>query len=309
VQPLQLLHRDASRGALVFFQIYVFGLWLVRIAAEPLHRLAVLPPGYYDPVGVLRLLPDSVHAWLLSMEALVALRSALLVALALSLWPRAFRYSAPVASLLLLLRLSLIHGFGGINHGLILSLLAAITLAAFANLPRSKPSPGYNPHAVPLITVAFIITLSYSLVGLTRLQTGISIFTGDTIINYVVSRSLRSYYYDFNLGLTVVSWAPAAYLLRGGFPLVTLVELLAPLVLVSRWWRGIFLAVMVPFHLVTLVLMEVDFMENLLLYVVLVNFSPFVDRWMPSYAGSPPTSAVAVSTASPDPLGGRSPRH
>jgi hypothetical protein len=28
---------------------------------------------------------------------------------------------------------------------------------------------------------------------------------GDTIINYVVSRSLRSYYYDFNLGLAVSS--------------------------------------------------------------------------------------------------------
>jgi hypothetical protein len=277
--PLQLLHRDANRAALTFFQIYVFGLWLLRIAADPLHRLAVLPPGYYDPVGILRLVPDALHGWLLSVEGLIALKGALLVTLALSLWPRSFRYSAPVASLLLALYLSLIHGFGGINHAVILSLLAALILALFANLPQPKPLSAHNPYAVPLVTVALVVTLSYSLVGLTRLQNGPSVFTGDTIVNYVVSRSLRSYYYDFNLGLTAVSWGPAAFLLRAGFPLVTLVELLAPLVLVSRSFRGIFLAVIVPFHLATLFLMEVNFIENLLLTLVLVDFSRVLDRW------------------------------
>jgi hypothetical protein len=294
MQALQLLHRDASRAALVFFQIYVFGLWFVRVAAEPLHRLAVLPRSYYDPVGVLRLLPDVTHAWLLSAEGLVALKIALLVTCALSLWPQAFRYAAPVAAFLLVVYQSLINGFGHINHAEILSLLAAVTLAIFANLPQRKPSPAYNPNAVPLITVALIVTLCYSLVGFTRIQSGISVFTGDTIINYVVSRSLRSYYYDFNLGLAVVSWAPAAYLLRAGFPLVTLSEALAPLVLVSRRFRWMFLAVMVPFHLLTLVLMEVNFMENLLLYVVVVDFSRFFGRWMPSYASPPPASTAEV---------------
>jgi hypothetical protein len=280
--PLQLLHRDASRGALRFFQIYVFGFWLLRIAADPLHRLAVLPRGYYDPVGVLRLVPDALQGWLLSVAGLIALKGALLITLALTLWPRSFRYSAPVASVLLVLYLSLIHGFGGINHAVVLSLLAASILAVFANLPQPKPSPAYNPYAVPLVTVALVMTLSYSLVGLTRLLNGPSVFAGDTIINYVVSRSLRSYYYDFNLGLAAVSWGPAAFLLRAGFPLVTLVELLAPLVLVSRSFRGIFLAVMVPFHLATLLLMEVNFIENLLLTLVLVDFSRVLDRWRPS---------------------------
>lgn len=293
VSPLKLLHRDAGRGALVFFQVYVFGLWLLRIVAEPLERVSVLPRGYYEPVGILRLLPDEMHAWLLASEGLAVLKSALVVTLALSLWPRAFRYVAPVASLLLVLHLSLTHGFGGISHALILSLLAAITLSVFANLPQRERSPAYNPYAAPLISVVLIITLCYSLVGITRLQSGISVFTGDTIVNYVVSRSLRSYYYDFNLGLAVGSWPPAAFLLRAGFPLVTMTEILSPLVLVSRWFRGIFLAVMIPFHLMTLLLMEVNFMENLLLYVVLVDFSRFVERWLPASSGSPQTVQAA----------------
>jgi hypothetical protein len=286
VSPLQLLHRDAGRGALVFFQIWVFGLWLLRIAAEPLARVALLPRDYYEPVGILRLLPDPLHAWLLTGDGLVALKSALVVTLAASLWPRAFRYAAPVASLLLVVHLSLIHGFGGISHALILSLLAAITLAVFANLPRRQHSAEYNPNAAPLISVALVITLCYSLVGLTRLASGIPVFTGDTIVNYVVSRSLRSYYYDFNVGLAAASWAPAAWLLRAGFPVVTMTEVLSPLVLVSRRFRAVFLAVMIPFHLLTLVLMEVNFIENLLLYVVLVDFSRSVDRRLPALSGS-----------------------
>ena len=294
MQALQLIHRDATRAALVFFQIYVFALWFIRIATEPLHRLAVLPRGYYDPVGVLRFLPDATQAWLLSTEGLLALKTALLVTCGLSLWPRAFRYSAPVAAVLLVVHQSLIRGFGHINHAEILSLLAAITLAIFANLPQRRPSPAYNPNAVPLITVALVVTLCYSFVGLSRIHAGISVFTGDTIINYVVSRSLRSYYYDFNLGMAAASWVPAVYLLRAGFPLVTLIEALAPLVLVSRWFRGMFLAVMVPFHFLTLVLMEVDFMENLLLYIVLVDFSTLFGRWAPSYASRPPVSTAEI---------------
>ena len=55
-----------------------------------------------------------------------------------------------------------------------------------------------------------------------------------------------------------------------------------------------FLAVMVPFHFLTLVVMEVNFMENLLLYVVLVDLSKLFRRWVPSYASPPPASTAEI---------------
>ena len=57
------------------------------------------------------------------------------------------------------------------------------------------------------------------------------------------------------------------------------------LVIVSGSFRVIFLAVMVTFHILTLVLMEVSFIENLLLYIVLVDFSRFFERGVPQCGG------------------------
>jgi hypothetical protein len=105
-------------------------------------------------------------------------------------------------------------------------------------------------------------------------------FTGDTIVNFVASRSLRTSFYDFNIGIAALEWPPVPTLLLIGFPLVTLVEVLAPLALFSRSFRVIFFATMVPFHVLTLLLMEVSFMENLLLYALLIDASR---RW-PNFA-------------------------
>jgi hypothetical protein len=239
----RLLHRYADERALLFFQIYIFGLWLIAIVRDPLTRLAELPRGYYAPVGVLRLLPEPAEHWLLSEGGLASLKIALVTALVISLWPRAFRFVAPLAVVLLVVHQSLIRGWGHVNHAEILPLLAAGTLAIYAVLPRRRATAEYNPHAVPLITVALIITVCYSMIGFYRLHTSVSVFTGDSIINYVITRSLRASYFDFNLGYQVVAWPFAAWLLRVGYPLVTLVEALAPLVLFSRVARSVFLLV------------------------------------------------------------------
>jgi hypothetical protein len=210
----------------------------------------------------------------------------LLVACGASLWPRAFRVAAPLAVCGLIVHQSLIRGFTHLNHAQIALLLVAGVLALFANLPERGAGRAYNRYAVPLVASALVLTLSYSLIGFYRLSTGMAIFTGDSIVNYVVSRSLRTSYYDFNVGIAAVSWTPIALALRAGFPLVTIVEALAPLALVSRAFRWLFLAVMIPFHFLTLVLMEVSFIENLLLYVVLLDISHlFARQAVPAGAG------------------------
>jgi hypothetical protein len=286
-----LLHQNANARALTAFRVYVFGLWFVAVLRDPLARLAALPSSYYEPVGALRLLPDAAHSALLSGTGLTALKVALLVALGLSLVPRLFRGAAPVAVLLLVVHQALVRGFGHVNHAEIVPLLAALTLAVFALLPERKGGPGYNPYAVPLIAVALVAAVCYSMVGFYRLFQSVSIFTGDSILNFLVSRSLRTSYYDLNLGELAASWPPAAVLLRAGFPLVTLVEALAPLVLVSRRFRWLFLGVMVPFHLLTILLMEVSFAENLLLYVFFVDVAYLLPSLFARVGPRPTTSA------------------
>jgi hypothetical protein len=285
-----LLHENVNAKALLAFRLYVFGLWFVMVARDPLARLAALPESYYVPVGPLRLLPDALEAGLLSVTGLTALKIALLVLIGLSLLPRLFRYAALPAALLLIVYQALIRGFGHVNHAEIIPLLAALTLAVFAVLPERRGGAGYNPHAVPLIAVALVAAICYGMVGFFRLFQGVDIFTGDTILNFLVSRSLRTSYHDFNLGGLVATWPLAALVLKAGFPVVTLVEALAPLVLVSRLFRWVFFAVMVPFHLLTILLMEVSFVENLLLYVFFVDVARLAPGLFARPTPSPPVA-------------------
>ncbi|MEQ1907992.1 MAG: hypothetical protein ABMA15_04170 [Vicinamibacterales bacterium] len=277
---LTLIHGNAGPRALHAVQIYISSLWLAKALTDPLSRLAVLPRSYYEPVGVLQLVPTSIESWLLSAGGLTSLRCALIMTSALCLWPRAFRWISPVCFALVLVYQSLIRGFGHANHAEILLILALGLLATFAWTPLRRHNEGYSPYGIPVLAVALTITVCYSLIGLLRLYDGVAQFTGDSIVNYVVSRSLRTSYYDFNVGMIAVTSPVFVWLLRLGFPLVSIVEALSPLVLVSRPFRVVFFTVMIPFHLMTLTLMEVSFLENLLLYVVLVDFS----RWLPVFA-------------------------
>lgn len=70
-----------------------------------------------------------------------------------------------------------------------------------------------------------------------------------------------------------------AWMLRIGFPLVTLLELLTPLCVFSRRFRWCWLAVMVPFHLGTGLLMGIWFGYSMaLIPFFIVGFDPFRQR-------------------------------
>ena len=52
-------------------------------------------------------------------------------------------------------------------------------------------------------------------------------------------------------------------------------EVMAPLCLVDHWFRRVFIVLMTGFHVVVIVTMEIPFVENMLLFVLLLDWS----RW------------------------------
>ena len=56
-----------------------------------------------------------------------------------------------------------------------------------------------------------------------------------------------------------------------GFPLVTVVEILSPYCLVSRRFRHFWLVTIFGFHVLTLLLMQIVFWENIILRIVLMT--------------------------------------
>ena len=123
------------------------------------------------------------------------------------------------------------------------------------------------------MTIVALLCLTYCLVGLNRLFVSPQVFTGNSMEVWAIDASLRAYYFDTGIGWRLPEWPWIVFLLRLGLPVVTLFEITAPLCLVSSHFRRAFMLVMIPFHLLSLVLMNIFFFDDLCLYLLLIDWS------------------------------------
>jgi hypothetical protein len=277
-----MLHAQASPRALGLVRIVVFGMWWWHVLLVRSPEMAGMPVGLLEPVGVLALLPGPVWAVLWTAEALWALKVLLLVGLGVSvLGTRWFRPVAVGTCVLLTLYQGMPCSFGFVNHAEAVPLYAAYILAAFPSadgLSLFGPRRPRRPAAVyraPLVAVTLVFLLTYTLVATRRLCLGgLGIFFDDTILYQVGGGGVVS---PVRLGLRALENPWLVLMLRVGYPIITLHELLAPLCLYSRHFRWCWKAVMVPFHIGTGLLMGIFFpMSLLLIAVVLIDIDWFI---------------------------------
>ncbi len=278
--PIELLHEQAGPGLLRLTRLGVFALWIVKLLLDPLWRLAEMPREMFQPIGILALLPAPVIRHLLTSTGLTLLLVVTLTVLALGLTNRAFPLVATLAAVLLTAYSSLIRGFGPAVHTDIVLLFAVYALAAFAwadffalKSGKEKPVRG-SWSSYPLVTIVALLCLSYCLVGFNRaVAGGLHVFTGDTMEVWTIDASLRGYYFNTNVGWHVPEWPLVALFLKLGLPGITLFEMTAPLCLVSSRFRWVFIPTMLSFHLLSLVFMNIFFFDDMLLYLLLVDWS------------------------------------
>lgn len=279
IGPLELLHEQAGPRLLRLTRLGIFLLWIVKLALDPLCRLAEMPRELFQPIGILALLPAKVLDQLLTPGGLTALLALTLATLVLGLTNKAFPLVSTIAAVLLTAYSCLIRGFGPAVHTDIVLLLAVYALAAFAWADffqaklGHKKSPGIW-SSFPIVTIVALLCLSYCLVGLNRaVAGGPRVFTGDTMEVWALDASLRGYYFNTNIGWHVPEWPLVVLMLRLGLPVVTLFEITAPLCLVSSHYRWIFIPTMLSFHLLSLVFMNIFFFDDMFLYLLLIDWS------------------------------------
>jgi hypothetical protein len=273
-----LLHAQAGPRLLRLARLGIFALWIVKLLLDPLWRLAGMPREMFQPVGILALLPASAVNELLTWNGLVALLVFTLGVLVLALTDKAFPVVSTVAAVLLTAYSSLIRSFGPAVHTDIVLLLAVYALAGFGwadwlavkfGGKKSGASSSY-----PLVTIVAMLCLSYCLVGLNRtVAGGARVFTGDSMEAWAIDASLRGYYFNTNIGWHIPEWPFVVFMLRSGLPFITLFEITAPLCLASSHYRWIFIPVMLSFHLLSLVFMNIFFFDDMLLYLLLIDWS------------------------------------
>lgn len=281
IGPLELLHGQAGPGLLRLTRLVIVTLWIVKLLLDPLWRLAEMPRELFIPTGFLALLPAIAVDRLLTPTGLTTFLVLTLFVLVLCLTNRAFHITATFAVILLTAYSSLIRSFGPAVHTDIVPLLAVYALAGFAwadflqsksNAKSSSPSASWS--SFPLITIVAMLCLAYTLVGFNRmLDGGLRVFTGDTMETWAVDASLRGYYFNTNIGWHVPEWPTVTLMLRLGLPVITLFEMTALLCMVSSHYRWIFIPTMLSFHLLSLVFMNIFFFDDMLFYLLLIDWS------------------------------------
>ncbi len=300
---IELIHRDYSEESLKLATIWVFLIWLVKVLTESMPTIAMLPYSVYEPLGMIRFVPASLRPLLLTTPFLEGLRG-LLVASLLAVFvvmlldiralrerrageprPEArlrselLRLSPAIcACLLITLYEGVFRGYAGhISHEDTLLLYSSYFLAGFpiANLiarRSGRVDSSTNLNAIPVISILFTLCLIYTVVATYRVIYGApDVFTNDSLTFWTLRNSIDVLDPGVGLGFSVIDRPWIEVILLAGFPVVTFLEFTAPLILVSVPFRRLWLFVMIPFHIMSWMYMDVLFKETLALYLLLID--------------------------------------
>jgi len=280
IGPLELIHEEAGGPLLILTRLGIFALWIVKLLLDPLWRLADMPREMFQPVGIIGLLSPTAIDLLLHFLPLYVFLVVTLVVLGFAMLQRWFPLTSTLAAILLTFYSSLIRSFGPAVHTDIVLLLAVYALAGFAWADWIAVKFGGKKYqagtwsSYPLVTIVAMLCLSYCLVGLNRtVAGGARVFTGDTMEAWCIDASLRGYYFNTNIGWHIPEWPLLVLMLRSGLPVITLFEITAPLCLASSHYRWIFIPTMLSFHLLSLVFMNIFFFDDMLLYLLFIDWS------------------------------------
>lgn len=272
---MRMIHEGAPRRAESLAAAVVFGWWVLRIGLDPIERLAWMPATLFDPTAPVHFLPRSLELLATTAPALITLRVLATVLALLAALGIAFRPVATLACIFLTIHQAVVRGYGHVNHAEIPILLAAWILCVSAWAGRDRRE---GPGGETLVTIAAVLCWGYTLAGIFRLAyAGPAAFFTDNMDCWTIDTAVTPSYFGFGLGRYVSDYRWFAIALRGGLFVVTVAEILAPFCLVSRLFRWGFLAIMIPFHVSTLLVMNILFVDNLVLFGLVL-----IDWWRPA---------------------------
>lgn len=275
------LYQDLTAKHLALFRIILLSFWLLEIGRSSLPRLGELDPGWYVPHGPWLLVPQAVYPLLFGGPGLIWLKwgtfvsvFVALVGVSGQLWPRA------IMLLSLLMFSSFLRGFGHPDHSHVQAYLVTIVLAfspawdrlSWAARKPQRAGDGARTSTTSYSSAFFAMALAFSMpyfaTGIYRLaKEGIWIYFGPSMLHYLARDSLVLDDFDFGWGLWLSRQTALLPVINFSFLLVSLAELGAPWAPLRKSYCLAFLAIMLPFHLLSPLLMHILFLPNIVALV------------------------------------------
>lgn len=273
-----MIHQNATARTYYFFRNWILGIWLAVILLSPVTSLARLPVISDYSVGfLLQYLPAGVKAWFFQPVSLIALKGTLILGLVCMLLRRFSKTAGIGVCILLTVYQGMMKGIGDLNHselGMIFAvyILVLFEWADFLYKPADEREQ-VSRYGLPLTAFCATICLAYMFIGLHRVvYGGINLFLGDSIYYWIIENSNEpKIYLLWKLDHLLLDHGWLRGVIKSGLPVVTVLELLAPLALIHKPYRYVFLAGMIGFHIFIWLFMGILFWENILMYALFIE--------------------------------------
>jgi len=279
---MKILHQNATKGTYQFLCWWVFGIWFGYILFDPLMSLAQYPRSLYFPAGfLLKFLPREVFYLPISYAFLLILKISMLLSIAAVLSGYYKKWAALAVSILLTVFEGIVRSFGHINHPELLLLFSVFVLTIFFFFEDSLDTGNadISKYGIPFVAILFIICFTYCFAGIHRLVArGLDIYGTNTITFWIIEEGKRSRLLNWHMEDLMLTNSSINTMMKAGFPLVTLFEILSPFCLVSKRFKYVWLAVMIPFHIMVWTFMGIFFWANLALYILFFDLSVFFNK-------------------------------
>lgn len=258
----------------------VHGTFLFATLITSFSALGQLPVTILRPTGAMKLLPWGFYDRLLTPSGMLTLKCLMLLSLILSTMGLFTSFSTKCSLLLVLLYEGLVRSFGHYNHDEMIAVYFLVVLAFTPSgdsfsmdhwLRKKLPGPDSFKYGYPVLLMQILMAWVYFSSALVKMRVaGLKYLTPDNLPVLAIIHSLDNLH---DTAFRFAFWLPQ---IRGLLPyvvgLVLIWELIFPLAVISRRARWWILGFGIVFHVMTLVLMNIFFPYQLVMYLIFVDW-------------------------------------
>jgi hypothetical protein len=292
----------AHPAGLAICRIMLYGYLMRKVAQGDLSVWASAPAGLWSPIGLLSWLPGPIRSPEL-LQGFQWLFVAVLACCALGVW---YRICASAAPVLAVVCFGLPQCFGKVDHShtlpvLVLCVLAvanaadALSVQAWLRRRRGQTPPApCGEYRWPLALAQTLMCFVFFAAGVAKLRSsGLAWAFSDNLQNYLVAGFYTGHGPRTTLGLWLVGHPVLCQMVAGA---ALLMEVTAPLALVSRRYRWFVIPGLLGMQIGIHLTMGIRFEEFRTCYLVWIPWTALIDRWTGFWSTREPAT-IAVPTA------------
>lgn len=272
------IHKDANADTLSFARIWIFSIWFIWVVTDSSYLVANAEFSIFFKHGIMKIFSDDFLR-AISPGVMLTFKCITLYFIAVSiLGINKSKWYMLIAALLLTFYMGYIRGWGNhVNHRELALLYCTYLLLILPCFDNGKEDVKKQKavYRAAMLVLCIIVSFDYAVIGIARFAKGFPVtFHPDVMRQWIIFHAYNPSEWGFDYGKLVLNYPWLNYLIAPMLPISTILEIAAPFSLfVSKKVRVWLVILLFAFHLGIFLLMNIFFLENMLLLFLLLDYT------------------------------------